>query len=295
MSARVVLSALLVVVAGCAAVLSWSALHDLALVCGFAAWSAPLLPVTVDAGAAAGTLAWLTAAGAARRFGRALALVLLGASVGGNAVGHALAALHLAPPWWLVVAVSAVAPAVLGAVVHLAVVTSQSPTAPAVVAVDATDRAGAGVDATPGATRDADEAPDGDEGSLLGVDEHGLSRWWALAPPVATPPGARVGDDARPPGDRVGVVGDHDRPPGVHTTPPGATPGVDATPPGVDATPPGVDATPAGDRVGDDRVADLIAAGAGRRRVARELGIPEHQARALIDTHRNGHHREVTR
>lgn len=35
-----------------------------------------------------------------------------------------------------------------------------------------------------------------------------------------------------------------------------------------------------------DRAAELIAAGAGRRRLARELAIPEHQARALIATHR---------
>ncbi|GAA2570399.1 DUF2637 domain-containing protein [Pseudonocardia hydrocarbonoxydans] len=36
-----------------------------------------------------------------------------------------------------------------------------------------------------------------------------------------------------------------------------------------------------------DRAAELIAEGAGRRRLARELGIPEHRARALIAAHRD--------
>lgn len=116
------LHALLVVVAACAAVLSFEALRDLALLCGFVHQSAPLLPLVIDAGAAAGTLAWLTQDGPARSFGRKLALVLLGVSVAGNAIGHALAAFRDAPPLVLVVAVSGVAPAVLGAVVHLAVV-----------------------------------------------------------------------------------------------------------------------------------------------------------------------------
>jgi hypothetical protein len=34
------------------------------------------------------------------------------------------------------------------------------------------------------------------------------------------------------------------------------------------------------------RAAQLIAAGAGRRRLAAELGIPEHRARALLASHR---------
>ena len=51
----------------------------------------------------------------------ALSLALLGLSVAANALGHGLAAFALAPAWWVVVVVSAIAPAVLGAVVHLAV------------------------------------------------------------------------------------------------------------------------------------------------------------------------------
>ena len=132
MSARPVLFGLLGVVATAAAVLSFSALRDLARVCGFASSLAWLLPVVVDAGAAAGSLVWLggTAAGPARRFARALALTLLGLSVAANALGHGLAAFALAPAWWVVVIVSAVAPTVLGAVVHLAVLVGRPTPAP---------------------------------------------------------------------------------------------------------------------------------------------------------------------
>lgn len=113
---------LLAVVAAAAAVLSFDALRGLAELVGFGrlAW---LLPLVVDAGAAAGTLVWLGswAPKDARDFARALALILLGGSVGGNALGHGLAALGEAPHWGIVVAVSAVPAAVLGACVHLAV------------------------------------------------------------------------------------------------------------------------------------------------------------------------------
>lgn len=192
MNARVVLSGLLLVVAAAAAVLSFAALRDLALLCGFAPTLAWLLPVVVDAGAAAGSLVWLGgwATGPARRFARALALALLGSSVAANALGHGLAAFHLTPPWWVVVIVSAVAPAVLGAVVHLAVL------------VGRTDPA-----TTPTAT-EVDVEPVGDE-SIRGayadglLTEYGLSHRWDEAP-CSTP--ERV---AAPTGSgRVPVDGD---------------------------------------------------------------------------------------
>ncbi|WP_300010582.1 DUF2637 domain-containing protein [Pseudonocardia sp.] len=164
MRARTVLYVLLFVVAAAAAVLSFAALRDLALVCGFAPWLAWLLPVVVDAGAAAGSLVWLGgwSAHSARRFARALALALLGLSVAANALGHGLAAFALAPAWWVVVVVSAIAPAVLGAVVHLAVLVGR-----------------------------ADEAqllPDTD----LDLDDHGLSRLWEHAPAAESPQGERA-------------------------------------------------------------------------------------------------------
>jgi hypothetical protein len=129
---RAVLYALLGIVAVAAAVLSFSALRDLALVCGFAPQLSWLLPVVVDAGAAAGSLVWLGGhtGSTARTFARALALALLGLSVAANALGHGLAAFGLAPAWWVVVIVSAVAPAVLGAVVHLAVLVGRPQPAP---------------------------------------------------------------------------------------------------------------------------------------------------------------------
>lgn len=127
MAGRRVLYVLLGVVAAAAAVLSFAALRDLAATCGFAPSLAWLLPVVVDAGAAAGSLVWLGGgvAEVARRFARVLALSLLALSVGANALGHGLAAFRLEPAWWVVVMVSAIAPAVLGAVVHLAVLVSR--------------------------------------------------------------------------------------------------------------------------------------------------------------------------
>jgi len=174
MRARVVLFGLLLVVASAAAVLSFAALRDLAQLCGFARNLAWLLPVVVDAGAAAGSLVWLGARAAlsAQRFARALALVLLSLSVVANALGHGLEAYRLAPPWWVVVAVSAIAPAVLGAVVHLAVLVGRPlPQAEVAERSDSEDLGG----------EECDEREH--ERELFGV--HGVSRFWADAPPVA--------------------------------------------------------------------------------------------------------------
>jgi hypothetical protein len=208
MSSRTVLYLLLGVVAAAAAVLSFSALRDLALVCGFAPQLAWLLPVVVDAGAAAGSLVWLGghAATAARRFARALALSLLTLSVAANALGHGLAAFALAPAWWVVVIVSAVAPAVLGAVVHLAVLVGRPEPA---TAAEMGDDEPVPYQLTAGAY----------EHGLL--DEHGRSRLWETVPPE------------------------------------------------------------------QDRAMKLIEAGIGRRRLARELEITEHEARRLIARTRN--------
>lgn len=189
---RIALYLLLLTVAAAAAVLSFSALRDLALMCGFDPGLAWLLPVVVDAGAAAGSLVWLgqwSQAGA-DRYARTLALLLLGGSVAGNALGHGLEAYQARPHWLVVVGVSAIAPTVLGALVHLVVLVGRRAV--------------------------SDGAEHDEEGSADGP----------------------VGDVATP---------------------------------------------------GGDRAAELIAAGVGRRRLARELAIPEHQARALIEGCRNGH------
>lgn len=121
--ARGLMWAGVVVVAGAAAVLSFTALRDLALMCGFGRRLAWLLPVAIDVGTALGSLVWLGrwTPDPARRYARGLALALLGGSVAGNALGHGLAAYGARPHWLVVVAVSAVAPVVLAAVVHLVV------------------------------------------------------------------------------------------------------------------------------------------------------------------------------
>lgn len=135
---RLVLYGLLFVVAAAAAVLSFAALRDLALICHFDAQLAWLLPIVVDAGAAAGSLAWLgTAAPAARSYGRVLALGMLALSVAGNALAHGLAAYRLAPAWWVVVIVSAVAPATVFAMVHLLVLVGRPAAAERDVELDA--------------------------------------------------------------------------------------------------------------------------------------------------------------
>lgn len=123
MTQRLVLYGLLAVVAAAAAVLSFAALRDLALLCGFSSELAWLLPVAIDAGAAAGSLVWLgrQAPEGARAYARTLALTLLVTSVAANALSHGLAAGRVIPVWWVVVLVSAIAPSILGAVIHLGV------------------------------------------------------------------------------------------------------------------------------------------------------------------------------
>jgi hypothetical protein len=146
---------LLAVVACAAAVLSFSALRDLATLCGFSTRLAWLLPVVIDAGAAAGCLIWLGEHDGGRRFSRSLTWLLLSSSVAGNAVVHGLTAYGLRPAWWLVVVVSAVAPAVLGAVVHLAVLVGR----PGARLIDAEPKGDLAAEAP--ASEDASDLPTG--------------------------------------------------------------------------------------------------------------------------------------
>jgi hypothetical protein len=159
---------LLFVVAGAAAVLSFDGLRSLALLCGFGERLAWLLPLVVDAGAGVSCLVWLrrnTSADAAR-FARALTWTLLAGSVAGNAIVHGLSAYRLPAPWWLVVAVSAIAPAVLGAVVHLSVLVGRA----YAQAVEDGEADSQGVDYWP----------------VEHLDEHGVSRSGRPRPPLAT-------------------------------------------------------------------------------------------------------------
>lgn len=207
MTGRATLYVLLAIVAGAAGMLSFAALRDLALRCGFEPVLAWLLPVVVDAGAAAGSLVWLRdgAADRARRFARRLALGLLALSVAANALGHGLAAYVLLPPWWVVVILSGIAPAVLGAMVHLAVLVGRH------------DKV----------QPDLDDEPIPYQLTLNpdALDGNGLSHRWDDAPATAPEPAP-------------------------------------------------------------DRAAELIAAGAGRRRLSRELDITEYEARRLLEAAR---------
>lgn len=220
----------LVVVLTAAAVLSFAALRDLGIAVRIHRELAWLLPIAVDAGAAVSCGAWLSprSPADAARFARALTWALLVLTVSANAAGLGMAAAGITPPWWAAVLVGAIPPAVVGGVVHLAVLLGRVPAA-LPVGLPAGDETGAA----------GDDAP----AELL--DEHGVSRLWETASPVESP--------ARP---LLLPVGDG--------------------------------AGEAGDQASDDRAAQLIAEGAGRRRLARELDITEHAARELLETYRNG-------
>ncbi|MFC5996977.1 DUF2637 domain-containing protein [Pseudonocardia hispaniensis] len=208
---RAVMWAGLAVVLAAAAVLSFDGLRSLALAVGIGPHLAWLLPVVVDAGAAVSCAVWLSrrVPEDAARWARTMTWSLLTLTVAGNAAQHGLHAAGAAPPWWAAVVVGAIAPAVVGAGWHLAVLVG---------------RATLTVEDSPVDPVEADDA-DREWAELL--DGNGLSRFWETAPPT--------GDEVGDPGDQPG-----------------------------------------------DRAARLIAGGAGRRRLARELGISEHEARQLL-------------
>jgi hypothetical protein len=125
------------VVLAAAAVLSFSALAELAAMVGMSRTLAWLFPVCTDAGVAVSTAVWLSRRHNpdAQRFARRLTWALLALTVAGNATHQGLAAAGMIPPWWVAVLVGAIPPGVVGAVVHVAVLvgrgtdTSQSPPA----------------------------------------------------------------------------------------------------------------------------------------------------------------------
>lgn len=115
-------------VAASAAILTFTTLRDLAVACGIAgaflgiplAW---LLPITVDAAGAVAIRVWLTrrASQKAIELARFLSWTCITLSILGNAGQHGMAAYDVIPPWWVIVLVSSVPPAMFGAVTHLAV------------------------------------------------------------------------------------------------------------------------------------------------------------------------------
>lgn len=206
----------LMVVASCAVILSFSGLYNLALVCGFGERLAALVPVMADAGAATASAVWLggDVTPAARRFARFQALALLGASVIGNAVAHALVAYQLRPHWLVVVLVGALAPAVLASTLHLR----------SLVKAGGGELQGAGDEITAGAD------------DVHGTDTIAAAAGDELAELETEPGGA--GEDAS---------GDHQDEP---------------------------------DLIEKARL--LVADGAGRPRLVKELGISDHQAKQVL-------------
>lgn len=106
-----------------AAVLSFSALRDLAIQVRVPIELAWLMPICVDAGAAVATNVWLSRRNSdeAERFARRLTWALLTLTVAGNATHQGLTAAGIVPPWWVAVLVGAIPAGVVGSVVHLAV------------------------------------------------------------------------------------------------------------------------------------------------------------------------------
>lgn len=120
-NARIVLFGRATVLA-CAAVLSFSALYELAVLCGFHPMLAVLFPIMVDAGVAVALASWRSSA-----FARRLTIALLASTVVGNAVAHILVAYGLKPHWIVVVLVGGLAPAVLAATWRLEAPAVQEP------------------------------------------------------------------------------------------------------------------------------------------------------------------------
>lgn len=115
--------------AASAAVSSFDGLRSLALLVGWHAAMAPLLPLTIDALATAATRVWLAdsaVSARARRFARRIAVTAILSSLVGNATYHAIAAGLITTSWVVVVTVGAVPPLTLGLVSHLAVLSKQS-------------------------------------------------------------------------------------------------------------------------------------------------------------------------
>lgn len=180
----------LLVVALAAAVLSFAALRHLAVACGTPTELAWLWPVTIDAAAVVATRTWLagSAPERARRSARTLALIMIAASVAGNATDHFLQAYGLTPPWWLVTVVAAVPPAVLGAVAHLAALlrVPATPTARESGAAPAADQA---IRSDPDAAAEKTPAaiPAGTDAAETAGSESGRHHLPGEAPPVPLP------------------------------------------------------------------------------------------------------------
>lgn len=135
------------VVGAAAAVMSFTALADLARICGITATLgrmpvAWLLPLTIDVLAAVSTRVWLRRRTNtdALAYARRSAWAAIGATVVGNGAHGALVHAASSPPWWAAVLVSAVPAVALGAMVHLAVLVGRGVASPPADVIDQPDR-----------------------------------------------------------------------------------------------------------------------------------------------------------
>lgn len=113
-----------------AVVLSFAGLTALARACQIDGWLAYLWPVSVDATGIAATLIWLNhhrAPADARRAARWLALSAIGLSIGGNSLQHWLVAGGHQPHVLVQMAVGAVPPMVLAAMLHVLQLATRRP------------------------------------------------------------------------------------------------------------------------------------------------------------------------
>lgn len=118
----------LAVVLAAAAVLSFAALRDLALVVRIHPELAWLLPIAIDAGAAVSCAVWLSGnvPPDASKFARSMTWGLLLLTIAGNAGSLGMAANNITAPWWTSVLVGAVPPLIVGGVVHLSVLVGRA-------------------------------------------------------------------------------------------------------------------------------------------------------------------------
>lgn len=179
MNLRTLTVALLGVVGAAAAILSFGTLYGLAVSAGYGRNVAWLLPITIDAGAAAALLAWRTGhspAGAAAR----VCLGLMVGSVALNAVEHLVVTGALPGGWWLTLLVSAVPPAVLGLVVH-ALAKPTEPTTRTTVGTTWTRVDDAGPDLRERPAKSITERPRDATGKFVATDRERLDQIATLA------------------------------------------------------------------------------------------------------------------
>lgn len=272
----------MVLVALAAASLSYQSLMQLAGLAGYGMLSA-LYPLVVDAGAAASCAAWLHTRG---RQALAMTWSLLAVSVVLNGTEHYLESTRTAPSWLLVVAVAAVPPSVLGLTLHLAVDMRRPD--------QRTWEGPAGPTAPHTGLRDVSVFTQSHE-PQTDMRRPGQEEWGSgLA--GSTAPGASRSNSGHTQAKVTQTSGA--RPPGQLDT--GATELAEPSctdsrldPPQrvrgqAEPTAPGVQRSTSESTSGSNLLSELIEQGAGRRTIAAELGITEHEARKMISISRNG-------